>query len=61
MTKEQLLDIASVFIMEHKESFINCFATDQILFGKDSAEAFLEAENLYNEFVNIVVEQLEQL
>jgi hypothetical protein len=58
MTHEQLLNIASVFIMEHKEDFINCYATDQSLFGKDSSEAFIEAENLYNEFTNIVVEQL---
>ena len=58
MTQEQLLNIASVFIMEHKEDFINCYATDQSFFGMERAEAFVEAENLYNEFVNIVVEQL---
>lgn len=57
MTKEQLLNIASVFIMEHKEAFIDCYVTDQILFGGDKEEAIVAAENLYNEFVNIVVEQ----
>ena len=47
MTQEQtnrLLNIAAVFVWNHKEEFINDYATDQMMFGEDSETAYTDAE-----------------
>lgn len=60
MTQEQtnrLLDIAAVFVWNHKKEFINDYATDQKILGKDSETAYTDAEKAYDEIVNYIVEQ----
>ena len=60
MTQEQtnrLLNIAAVFVWNHKEEFINDYATDQKIFGKDSETAYTDAEKAYDEIANFIEEQ----
>lgn len=61
MTQEQtnrLLNIAAVFVWNHKEEFINDYATDQMFFGTDSTEeAYADAEKAYDEIANYIEEQ----
>lgn len=54
----RLLNIAAVFAWNHKEEFINDYATDQMMFGTDSAKAYADAEKAYDEIANFIVEQL---
>ena len=60
MTQEQtnrLLNIAAVFVWNHKEEFINDYATDQMMFGEDSETAYTDAEKAYDEIANYIEEQ----
>jgi hypothetical protein len=60
MTQEQtdrLLNIAAVFVWNHKEEFINDYATDQMMFGTDSAKAYVDAEKAYDEIAKYITEQ----
>ena len=60
MTQKQtdrLLNIAAVFAWNHKEEFINDYATDQMMFGTDSAKAYADAEKAYDEIAKYITEQ----
>lgn len=52
-----MLNIASVFIHNHKDLFIEEYVTDKQLFGKRTDEAYEEAEKIYNKFVFHLVSQ----
>lgn len=55
---ERLLSVASVFVMNHKELFIEECVTDEIFFGQTREDALVKAENLYSEISDIVMKQL---
>ena len=58
MNQNEMLNIASVFVYNHKELFIEEYVTDGIFFGQTREEALVKAENLYNEISDIVMKQL---
>jgi hypothetical protein len=57
MTQEEMLNIASVFVMNHQDMFIEDYATDRMMFGMDSEEAFKDGEKIYSEFVEHIIKQ----
>ena len=57
LRKDNLLNAAALFVWNHKEEFINDYATDQMILGKDSETAHADAEKAYDEIVNYIVEQ----
>lgn len=57
MTHEQLLNIACVFIMNHREEFIADHVMESTFFGMDSHEAFVEGEKIYDELVEHILKQ----
>lgn len=56
-SNNRLLDIAAVFVWNHKEEFINDYVTDQMMFGTDSARAYADAEKVFDEMISSIVEQ----
>lgn len=57
MNQNEMLNIASVFVYNHKELFIEEYVTNKQLFGKRTDEAYEEAERIYNKFVFHIVSQ----
>ena len=56
-SNNRLLNIAAVFVWNHKEEFINDYATDQMMFGTYNARAYADAEKAYNEIAKYITEQ----
>lgn len=57
MNQNEMLNIASVFIYNHKDLFIEDYVTDKMLFGERTDESYEEAEKIYNKFLFHVVSQ----
>lgn len=51
MNQNEMLNIASVFVCNHKDLFIEEYLTNEQFFGKRTDEAYEEAERIYNKFL----------